>query len=153
MPQTEESFLSGMGSDNSDEWETESDIVEGASDSTETDDTSDELEPYQFEPTISEGEDGCETDNESNTEEVDEIDEEDYRLKFTTRADASAWCLCGYCQPQLYQIECVCCRELQDTNAMVEDFRVVMVQSNFETKCREHLWKITQNGTDWTDTT
>ena len=72
--------------------------------------------PYQFEPLRvdeEDSDDGWETVEEDSDIEQTLIGEE------RGQKEANEWCLCGNCQRMRKSIECICCKEVDETKVMV----------------------------------
>ncbi len=73
------------------------------------------IEPFQFEPTYSPGE-----------EPVDDYDEEFDRVNETdstenSRIGNTEWCTCGVCVSMASEDECFCCQELEELNQKFDE--------------------------------
>ena len=83
--------------------------------------TSDDIIPYQFEPRRHENEsDGWKTvDDEEEELDSDSDIESELRKKKRNEMDAEKWCLCGHCQRKFTAAECICCKELDESDKLV----------------------------------
>ena len=73
----------------------------------DSDESDDELQPYQFEPSASEGESSSWATDSDGSDDGGSVSDEQYGRK-SLRKDAEEWCQCTNCQQQEYQINRVC---------------------------------------------
>ena len=71
------------------------------------------IQPFQFEPTYSPGEEPSEDD----FFHQDEQDEPDS----SARIGNTNWCMCGVCVAMPSADECYCCQELEELNQKFDD--------------------------------
>ena len=73
------------------------------------------LQPYQFEPRRKQEEQSDESDWETCS---DSSSDAGAVKTIRVQLPASDWCKCKNCQPQMTDLECVCCQELEKSKAM-----------------------------------
>lgn len=82
--------------------------------------TSDIIKPYQFEPKRSQD------DSDSSWETDDDCVKSDSEIEKEnaerSEVDAELWCKCNNCQRKYHSIECVCCKELEETAALINEY-------------------------------
>ena len=85
--------------------------------------TSQVIKPYQFEPKRSKDDDwsesSCDTDDGENIKSDSEIEKE---VAERSEMDSELWCKCGgNCQRKYHSIECICCKELEESLALINE--------------------------------
>ena len=87
------------------------------------------LKPYQFEPEI----DGSD-------EDIDQYESEESNdnINVESRIGKTGWCSCGKCRVEGREIDCLCCREVQNIREKQFDGNVCITEAKeFGTLCLE----------------
>ena len=80
------------------------------------------VQPFQFEPTYSPGEEPAESEEEIGEEEL---------LNFNARVGNTEWCICGgNCTAMPKADECFCCQELDALNAKFDESVIECITSH-----------------------
>ena len=77
--------------------------------------------PYLFEPLrLSDNSDSWTDCSGEEEDEEDMVQQPHIQDRARNKVTSETWCKCTHCQQKKLAIECVCCKELEETRKMVE---------------------------------